>query len=184
MQSSIRRSPVRTEANALMARPPFVASLVLLGAPRTKKTSNRVLRFGKRNKIIPSAPYLAWRDAVLLQLNLAWAGRDPIAFPVNVAAVFYRDAARGDLVGFMQGLADVLEEGRVVEDDKWITSWDGSRPEKDAARPRVELQISSASPARTEARKLPCPACGYAGAELATFDVAGPTGKRSTRPSA
>jgi Holliday junction resolvase RusA-like endonuclease len=118
--------------------------LVLLGAPRTKKNSSRVLRFGRKNRIVPSAPYLRWRDAVVPQLERAWAGHAPIAFPVNVAALFFRDAARGDAVGYYQGLADALEEAHVVEDDKWIVTWDGSRLAKDAERPRVELEIRGA----------------------------------------
>jgi hypothetical protein len=121
------------------------ARLVLLGAPRTKKNSGRWLKFGRRTKLVPSAAYLTWRNAVVPQLRLAWAGRPPIAFPVNVAAVFYRDAARGDLVNFMQSLADVLEEARVVENDRLIQGWDGSRLTKDAARSRVELGISNAT---------------------------------------
>jgi hypothetical protein len=120
--------------------------LVVLGAPRTKKNSSRVLTFGRRKRIVPSAQYLAWRDAVVPQMRLAWEGRPPIASPVNVAAMFFRDAARGDAVGYYQGLADALEEAGVVSDDKWVVSWDGSRLGKDAARPRVELTIEPEFP--------------------------------------
>ena len=67
----------------------------------------------------------------------------PIARPVNCAALFYRDALRGDAVGFYQGLADVLEKAGIVENDKFIVSWDGSRLRKDAARPRVELVLTT-----------------------------------------
>jgi Holliday junction resolvase RusA-like endonuclease len=115
---------------------------VVMGAPRTKKTSNRVLRFGRFNKVVPSEAWLAWRDRVVPQLKLQWAGRAPIEHSVNVAATFYRDAKRGDAVGYYQSLADVLQEAGVVSDDKVITSWDGSRLGKDARRPRVEIQIS------------------------------------------
>jgi Holliday junction resolvase RusA-like endonuclease len=116
-------------------------NLRILGAPRTKKTSNRVLRFGRFNKVVPSAAWLAWRDIAVPQLRLQWAGRAPIDQSINVAAVFYRDAKRGDAVGYYQSLADVLQEAGVVIDDKVITSWDGSRLSKDALNARVEVEI-------------------------------------------
>jgi hypothetical protein len=76
---------------------------------------------------------------------MAWMrnqGLAPIAEPVNCAALFYRDADRGDAVGFYQGLADLLEKGGVVSNDKWIVTWDGARLCKDASRPRVELTLT------------------------------------------
>lgn len=115
--------------------------LVIEGAPRTKKTSNRVLRFGRFNKIVPSAQYLAWRDSAVAQIKWSHPLLEQIARPVNVRARVYRDAMRGDLIGYLQGLADALQEAGVVADDKWIEGWDGSRLDKDAERPRIELEI-------------------------------------------
>lgn len=116
-------------------------ALTIPVAPRTKKTSNRVLRFGKFNKIMPSEAFIDFQNAALPHLQQQHAGREPIATPVNVRATFYRDANRGDLVGYMTALADVLEKAGVVANDKWIMGWDGTRLDKDAARPRVELEI-------------------------------------------
>ena len=120
-------------------------TLVIEGAPRTKKTSNRILRFGRFNKIVPSEAYLAWRDAAVPQLReqgrlVSWAR------PVNVRAVVYRDANRGDLIGYLQGLADALQEAGVIVDDKFITGWDLSRLAKDAVRPRIEIEITPMEP--------------------------------------
>ncbi len=42
-----------------------------------------------------------------------------------------------------EGLADILEAAGIVEDDKWIVSWDGSRLEVDHKRPRVEVELST-----------------------------------------
>ena len=64
--------------------------------------------------------------------------------PVNVSAAFYRDKLTGDAVGYYQALADALEEGRIVENDRLIVSWDGSRLLKDAKNPRIELEITEA----------------------------------------
>jgi hypothetical protein len=136
-----------------------IARLVIVGAPRTKKNSQRVLRFGKFNKVVPSAAAMEWSDEAARQLREQWSGRAPIAGAVHVRAVFYREKNLGDLVGFMQALGDVLEQATppkkapkraprkppakagVIENDRQIVSWDGTRLSKDAARPRVELEI-------------------------------------------
>ena len=120
-------------------------TLVIPGIPRTKKNSGRIVPRGRRHIILPSEAWKEWCDAVVPQLEV-WALRNrlqPIAYPVNCAALFYRDADRGDAVGFYQGLADVLEKAGIVENDKWIVSWDGSRLRKDASRPRVELVLTT-----------------------------------------
>lgn len=126
--------------------------LVLAGAPRTKKTHNRTFDIGKRCRacrrgartiVMPSEAWERWRDALVPKIRAAlpqgWA---PIAQPVNCAALFYRDAERGDSHGFYQGLADVLQEAGVVVDDCFLMSWDGSRLCKDRDRPRVELALT------------------------------------------
>ena len=119
-------------------------TLVIPGIPRTKKNSGRIVPRGRRHIILPSEAWKEWCAAVAPQLEV-WALRNrlqPIASPVNCAAIFYRDADRGDAVGFYQGLADVLEKSGIVENDKFIVSWDGSRLRKDAARPRVEVVMT------------------------------------------
>lgn len=121
---------------------PWQPTMVIYGAPRTKKTSNRIVRAGKRPRVLPSEAFERWASAAVPQMRVCWSGRAAISKPVNVAALFYRDAYRGDAVGYYQALADALQAAGVVVDDKWIVSWDGSRMEKDAERPRIELEIS------------------------------------------
>ena len=118
--------------------------LIVPGPPRTKKNSGRIVPRGGRHIILPSEAWQTWCNAVVPQLRaaLARSGVRPIERPVNCAALFYRDAARGDAVGFYQGLADLLQHAGAVKDDKWITAWDGSRLLKDASRPRVELVLT------------------------------------------
>lgn len=112
--------------------------LTLYGAPRTKKTSNQLQRFGGRLKVVPSAAWMKWRDDCLPQVNDSMRLRDQ---PYNLCAIFYRDANRGDAVGYLQGVADVLQEAGVVSDDKWFTQFDGTRLRVDRKRPRVEIVL-------------------------------------------
>jgi Holliday junction resolvase RusA-like endonuclease len=94
-------------------------------------------------KILPSEAYEAWENAAVPPIAAAWrrAGADPIEVPVNCRALIYRDADRGDAVGYYQGIADLLETAGVLSDDKWIVSWDGTRMEIDRNNPRVEVLL-------------------------------------------
>lgn len=136
-----------------------MVALTIPIAPRTKKTSNAVVFKRVATKTLPSGfctrcrraalpivlPSEAFRDfqaTALPHLRRQWRGRPPIAAPVCVNATFYREALRGDLVGYMQALADVLEAAGVLVNDRLIVAWDGTRMEKDAARPRIEIEIA------------------------------------------
>jgi hypothetical protein len=118
--------------------------LTIYGKPRTKKNSGRIVPRGKRHIILPSEAWQEWCDGVAPKLHAFMLSqrRSAIDYPVNCCAHFYRDAARGDACGFYQGLADVLQHGGVVTDDKWLRAWDGSRLLKDSARPRVEILLT------------------------------------------
>jgi Holliday junction resolvase RusA-like endonuclease len=116
--------------------------LTIEGAPRTKKNSGEIWRpRGGGVRYVASAAYRRWESAALPQLRSAWAGRPAIDYPVNVRAVFYREANIGDAVGYYQALADALEKAGVLVNDRFIVSWDGTRMSKDAARPRIECRI-------------------------------------------
>lgn len=118
--------------------------LTLPGIPRTKKNSQRIVPRGKHHIPLPSEAWKTWAAALVPKLK-AWMAQNrqqPIAHPVNCRALFYRDALRGDAVGFYQGLADLLQKAGVLVDDKYVTQWDGSRLLKDAARPRVEVTLT------------------------------------------
>jgi len=138
-------------------------SFVIFGAPRTKKTHNQIISVSKSGRpiprLLPSVQYLNWfRDAMtfapFVRRELEGAGLTlPVACPVQVKALFFRDRDGGDLTGYMQALADFLQaplNGRirrngagVIEDDKQIESWDGSRLEIDRLRPRIEVTIET-----------------------------------------
>ena len=92
----------------------------------------------------PSKAWSKWlKNAVIVSSapTRAYPEIQPIAYPVNCRAIFYRDRRDGDAVGYYQGLADLLEKRGVDEDDKWSVSWDGSRLDCDRDRPRVEVEL-------------------------------------------
>ena len=63
--------------------------------------------------------------------------------PYNCAALFYRDADRGDAIGYLTGLADVLEYLGVVSNDRLLARWDGSEMLVDRKNPRVEITLTA-----------------------------------------
>lgn len=118
-------------------------SFIILGPPRTKKNSSRIVRAGRFSKILPSKAYLEWSEEAWFQL-MPVRNRGTIQRAVNCAALIYREKLIGDAVGFYQAIADTLQDARVVHDDYLIISWDGSRILKDANNPRVEITLTAA----------------------------------------
>ena len=114
----------------------------LPGAPKTKKTSNRVLRMGKRNMVLPSKAWIEWRDACQEHVDDHPELKLELARPVNMAARFYREALRGDLSGYVSGVCDVLQEIGAVVNDAHITQFDGTRLEIDRTNPRTEILLT------------------------------------------
>jgi hypothetical protein len=118
---------------------------------------------GKRvgfTKILPSEAFAeffkdAMTHAPMIRSGLTRSGASlPLDGYLQVKAIFYRDRNTGDLLGYEQALADWLQEpltrngkrvrdgAGVIHDDSQIISWDGSRPAKDAACPRIEVELS------------------------------------------
>ena len=130
-------------------------SFVLPVKPRTKKNSRVHATVRGRTVPLPSKVYRKMADEIRIWA-LTSSVLDPLrkagpwgyatlrlAQPLNCAATFYRDANRGDAVGYYQGLADALEAAGIVADDKWLTQWDGSRLAKDVDRSRIEVTLTS-----------------------------------------
>ena len=121
--------------------------LVFPTPPRTKKNHGKVVQRGKRKYHVPSDAYTRFEADVqkhILEMD-PWhrrAVQARIDYPVNCCALFYRDADRGDLVGYQQAIADALEKVGVLADDKWIQGWDGSRLRLDHASPRVVVRLT------------------------------------------
>ncbi len=115
------------------------------GPPRTKKNHGRVIKRGKRKFHVPSEAHEAWANSAVLQLRIQARKRYPGGWPscpVNCRALIYRDANRGDAVGYYQAIADALEAAGVVENDRLIVAWDGSRILVDRHCPRVEIELT------------------------------------------
>ena len=119
--------------------------LVIDAKPRTKKNSQQIIRVRGRAIIIPSSEYKKFEKAACKSIAMQWSG-DPIVCPVNCQAIIYRERNVGDACNFYEAIADTLEKARVVANDKWIVSWDGSRLDKDAGRPRIEITLSEVLP--------------------------------------
>lgn len=138
--------------------------IVIPGAPRTKKTSNRIVKMGKFSKVLPSEAFMEWfKEAMrMVPAIKSFARREgielPFKGPVHVKALFFlENAIQGDLVGYAQAIGDFLQEPKInfkvnpprltrdgaglITDDKMIASWDGSRVRIDRQNPRIEIEI-------------------------------------------
>jgi hypothetical protein len=110
-----------------------------------------------RPRVFPSKKWREWiRDAEVKFETIP--PFHPVGIPVNCCAIFFRERNAGDAVGYYQGLADFLEVClscrkkpkscrcdtgiRIMEDDRFIVSWDGSRMRKDKENPRVEIALT------------------------------------------
>lgn len=128
----------------------MTVTFTILSAPRTKKNSSRLVRTGRmgRHRIIPSKAHEEWhanacRQGWVIKEELRSAGHElPITQPVNVTAIFYRSQNSGDACGFYQALGDWLEDMLILKNDKQISSWNGSRLDKDVENPRIEVTIT------------------------------------------
>lgn len=117
-------------------------TITILGVPRTKKNSQRLMKRGKRYFPMPSAAYEAYETAALWQLRRPDA---PITEAVNVRCVYYMPTRRRvDLVNLLEATCDILVKGRVLADDNSVivASHDGSRVLYDKDNPRVEITIT------------------------------------------
>lgn len=118
------------------------------GHPRTKKTGQRIVGgAGGRMRIIPSKVTIKWSNDAQLQIQAQLGKYRGNTFHErqrwNLCAVFYRpNETTADLVNHLQALCDVLQAAGAVANDRWIAGFDGSRLAVDAARPRVEIELS------------------------------------------
>lgn len=137
-----------------------VLRVTLPGVCRTKKNHRRHVQVGGFLKVLPSKQHEEWLEEVLsyapiIRSQLKQAGAQlPIACEVSVSATIYRDQDQGDLIGYLESIADAIQEPQfndrnkctrkglgLIEDDRQIVCWDGSRMLVDKQRPRVELEI-------------------------------------------
>ena len=111
--------------------------------PITKKNHGRIVTVHGRPMLLPSKQYVQYeKDCAPFIPRL----KEPIDFPVNIQAHFYKDTRRAcDLMNLYQSLADILVKYRVIADDNRnvLFSVDGSRVFWDKQFPRTEVVITS-----------------------------------------
>lgn len=118
--------------------------LILTGRPITKKNSQRLIHAKGRIIPIPSKKYKEYEKSCFVQIANQKLNTLKLACPVHVQAIYYMPdrKSRPDLIGLMQATADILEAADVLENDKYITCWDGSLlAGYDKYNPRVEIFI-------------------------------------------
>lgn len=114
--------------------------IVILGQPRTKKNSSQIAFKGNKRVILPSKAFKEYEKVALMQL-----GRVQVVHgPVSVLCRYYLQnrAHWPDLVGLLQATSDILQAAGVIDDDKYIVNYDGSKIAGiDKDRPRAEITI-------------------------------------------
>ena len=117
--------------------------LTLTSRPITKKNSQQiVLAKDGRRFVIQSKQYLKYEKDCLWQIIAQYKG-EVIIDKLNLQAHYYMpDKRKPDLINLIQATCDILEKAKVIENDKNIVSFDGSRIMRiDKDNPRVEIRI-------------------------------------------
>ena len=116
--------------------------IVIMGEPKTKKNSQRIVMCGRFPKIMPSKAYCEYEKTAVWQLAGHRVGIDK---RVNVQCRYYMKTKRKvDLVNLLEATDDILVKAGVLLDDNSniIASHDGSRVLLDRLCPRVEIEIN------------------------------------------
>ena len=126
-----------------------VTRIVLHGRPITKKNSQTIARNRRTGRpyVLQSERYRQYEQDCLWQLK---ACRDRFAGPVRMKCLYWMpDRRKPDLLGLLQATADILEKAQIIDNDRNVVSFDGSRiMGVDKRNPRVEIEIESCEVAR------------------------------------
>ena len=119
-----------------------VLKLIIPGRPTTKKNSGRVITRGRYPRILPSKAFENYEKVSLMHIRAAM----PCQFrePVALKCLYYLPDKRWwpDLVGLLQATSDILETAGVLENDRLIIGYDGSKiAGLDKHNPRAEIEI-------------------------------------------
>lgn len=116
--------------------------IVIQGAPRTKKNSQRIIKIGGHYSIIPSKAYKEYEKSAGSQIK----AKEAIDYPINVKVLYYMPTRRRvDLVNLLEATLDILVRYNVISDDnsKVVVSMDGSRVLYDKENPRAEIYLEA-----------------------------------------
>lgn len=125
---------------------PRTITLFIPGRPATKKTGQRIIRVAGRPIIAPSKAYCDYEDWAIL--NLRRQCKEHFLGKVAIQATWAMPnrASWPDWCGLAQGLGDILEKAGIIENDRLIEHWDGSRIIVDKNNPGVKITISEITP--------------------------------------
>lgn len=118
------------------------------GRPITKKNS-QVIGFNKKTGklfITQSKQYKAYEEAAGYYIPYKWQMIDT---PVNIKCVYYMPTrGKVDLTNLLEATDDILVHYGVIKDDNStiLVSHDESRVFYDKENPRVEIDITEATP--------------------------------------
>jgi len=117
--------------------------IIIPGRPATKKNSSRLGIVGKRRIILPSEAFERYEKEALWHLK---RHKEQFAISVHVKCLYWLPNRQWwpDLIGLLQATSDILEKSGIIENDKLIDSYDGSRIVGiDKQNPRVEIEIKA-----------------------------------------
>jgi Holliday junction resolvase RusA-like endonuclease len=121
-----------------------LGTLVIRGAPVTKKTKPRIGRNKKTGKpfVLPSKSYERWLHGAKMQARVQWLGKGlvQVKHEVMVRAVFYRSWRAGDVDNFTGALLDMLQAAGILANDRLVTRTD-ARIDLDRNNPRIECEL-------------------------------------------
>ncbi len=121
-------------------------TFVISGSIRSKKNSKQIIKAKGRHIPIPSDAYALWEKQAHQELAITLREMNLLLIPfsgsVKIKATFYYKGSRPDLSGAEESLGDCLE-GFIINNDRQIESWDGSRMVHDKDNPRTEFEITS-----------------------------------------
>jgi len=115
--------------------------LTIFGRPVPKK-NNPVFIGGTHPRLLPSKAFRVYEKDALKQL-LAW-GNHRFEGPIWLTCQYWLPDRRWipDLSGLMEATADILQKAEIIENDKYICSWDETRLMGfDKENPRAEITI-------------------------------------------
>lgn len=116
--------------------------LIIPGRPATKKNSSRIVRAGKFSKVLPSEAFERYEQVALWYLM---RHKERFVEPVQVCCLYWLPDKRWwpDLIGLLQATSDILEKAGILENDRLIDNYDGSRiVGLDKQNPRAEIEIT------------------------------------------
>lgn len=117
----------------------------ILGEPRTKKNSGRIIMAGGRPRLIPSKYYVEYEQSFITQCMINYMKGKCLSQRLNIACVYYMKTHRKvDLTNLLSATMDCLVSANVIEDDNCniACSHDGSYVDYDKEKPRVEITIT------------------------------------------